>query len=118
MIKAFYIIRKDLDMSPTKLAIQIGHGTDLIHIRHSEYSVKSINFDDWIQENRRKIVLGIKSEEKLNNILVKLLDDNIGVDSIYDEGYTEFDGKTLTGLIVHPIDEDRLPKAVKRLQLI
>ena len=118
MIKAFYLIRQDLTMSQSKLAIQIGHGTDLIHIRHAQFHVNSLNFDAWIEDDRRKILVGVKTEEKMNNLLEKLLDDNIGVDIIRDKGFTEFDGETVTGLVIHPIDEERLPKAIRRLRLL
>lgn len=33
-IKAYYIMREDLNMSEAKLAVQVGHGTDMIHMHH------------------------------------------------------------------------------------
>lgn len=113
MYKAYYILRRDLNMSTAKLAVQVGHGTDLVHSWAS--------FDTymlWKLQDRRKIVLSIKTEKKLNN-LITLLQENIMVQyrEIVDLGLTELDGLTTTGIVIMPIDENKLPKQVQRLQL-
>ena len=131
-MKAYFLMRQDLEMSPAKLAVQIGHGTDLIHTRHVQHHISSTNFDEWaggddpftlvpipgrMANYRRKIVLRVKSEDQLNKLMEKLLDDNIWPDIIKDIGFTEFDGETVTGLVIHPISDERVPKYIKRLQL-
>lgn len=114
MIKAYYILREDLDMSPAKLAVQVGHGTDLIHLRHH----KSPYYQHWLNGgDRRKIVLKIKSLDTLQSLVASLSTDNIPCDLIEDSGYTEFQGKTLTGIVVYPIPDEEVPKRIQRLRL-
>ena len=42
MIKAYYVMRRDLKMSPAKLAVQVGHGTQLLMREADYYELK-----DW-----------------------------------------------------------------------
>lgn len=125
MIKTTYIIRRDLNMSEAKLAIQVGHGTDFVHMRHlldnsGDYGLRHDQwYDQWINEsNRRKSVVGIKTETKLKNLIQTLTNNVIRFNEIWDAGYTEFDGPTMTGIVIHPMDVDHLPKAVTRLRLL
>ena len=126
MIKTIYVIRKDLNMSGPKISVQVGHGTDFIHMRtlldHTgEYGRKyDIWYARWIANDRRKSLVGIKGETQLKNLMKTLKDANIRFNEIWDKGYTELDGETLTGVVIHPIDSDEepLPKAVTRLRLL
>jgi len=112
MYKAYYILRQDLNMSTAKLAVQVGHGTDIVHAW--------TDFDKymlWKSQDRRKIVLSIKTKTKLNNLITVLQEKRIPYREIVDIGLTELDGLTTTGIVIMPIDEDKLPKQVQRLQL-
>lgn len=120
MIKAYYIMRNDLNMSPAKLAISIGHGTDLIWSLASIGSPQT-DISKWVNEfQRRKIVLKIDSLEKLENLKKDLNDRHILALDIVDNGLTEFNGKTVTGIVILPYFEDEVLQAshkFKRLQL-
>lgn len=118
MILAYFIIRKDLNMFPAKLGIQIGHGTDFIHLSNNPTTKPYLR---WLNlYDRRKIVLEIKSLEALENLSKLLLKKRVEHKIIEDSGYTEFAGKTITGIVICPIDKNELKKKVKkvsRLQL-
>ena len=122
MIKAYYLMRQDLEMSGPKLGIQIGHGTDIVHLQANSDAHGSLDrmiFTGWLIDDRRKVVLGVKTLEKLNNLLVGLDEAKIPYGVIRDKGYTEFDGvETVTGVVILPIEENDLPKAIKRLRLL
>lgn len=115
MIKAYYVFRKDLNMTPAKLAVQCGHGTQLLMLSEN-YKI----LEDWkINSDSRKVVCEISSEEKLRN-LYNTLTECIDIEEIWDSGYTEFNGKTLTGIAFMIDDEytqQEVLKKVKRLQL-
>jgi peptidyl-tRNA hydrolase len=115
MIKAYYVFRKDLNMSPAKLAVQCGHGTQLLML-----SVNYKVLEDWrLNSDSRKIICEISSEEKLHN-LYDALPEYIDKEEIWDSGYTEFNGKTLTGIafiINDKYTQQEVLKKVKRLQL-
>ena len=112
MYKAYYILRQDLNMTTAKLAIQVGHGTDMVHA-FSTFDTYML----WKLQDRRKIVLSIKTETKLNNLITLLQEEKILYREIDDIGLTELDGQTTTGIVIMPIAEDKLPKRVQRLQL-
>jgi peptidyl-tRNA hydrolase len=112
-IKAYFVIRQDLLMSRAKLGVQIGHGTDKIHM-HREYC---INYDAWIADNRRKIVVTVKNLDELKKLGNKM--DAYGSViwmEIEDLGYTEFDGLTQSGIVIFPLREEEVPKYISKLQ--
>lgn len=117
IVKAIFVIRTDLGMSRAKLGVQVGHGTDFIHMRASE----NPHYADWINPqkgNRRKIVCRISSLEDLQKLEGKLTQDGVLWNPIVDAGYTEFNGETQSGTVILPIREDLLPKYVNRLQTL
>lgn len=120
MIKAYFLIRTDLEMSKSKLAIQIGHGTDYIWICFQQNPQDNTvhNHVIWIDNDRRKIVLKVKNLDDLNKLSDILKESNIRHNFIMDKGYTEFGEETITGIVIYPIDEADLPNKVKRLRLL
>lgn len=112
MIKAYYIIRRDLKMPEEKLAVQVGHGTDFIHLNHSQTK----DYQNWVNNDRRKIVLRTNTELSLQNIINLCEEKSIPFYRIEDNGNTFFTEKTLTGIVVYPIEENYLPKKIKKLQ--
>ena len=119
MIKAYYIMREDLQMTQAKFGVQIGHGTDIIWSVTSEHPTDNIM--KWVEEfHRRKIVLKISTLEKLNNLKDYLTESRILFFDIIDNGLTEFNGKTLTGIVIPPYYEDEVLQRLskwRRLQL-
>jgi peptidyl-tRNA hydrolase len=114
MIKAYYILRQDLGMTSAKRAVQVGHGTDYIHLNANTNTY----YPEWLTTfNRRKIILRIKDESALQELCKMLLNEKIPFVEIKDAGLTEFNGEeTLTGIMVYPYPEDELPKKFTRLQ--
>ena len=115
MIKAYYVMRRDLKMSPAKLAVQVGHGTQRLMREADYYELK-----DWENySSSRKIVCGASSEKKLNS-LYTAFKDTLTTVRIIDKGYTEFDGETLTGIAFFyddTLENLFISNKIKRLQL-
>lgn len=110
--KAYFVIRKDINISPAKLAVQVGHGCDFIH------TVSDIKYKNhWLNDRRAKIVVSIDNIDKLNKLEEKLINDKIGYNTIIDAGLTEFNGPTLTGIVIFPLKQDETPTYLKRLRL-
>ena len=124
-VKAYFLLRSDLGMSPAKLAVQVGHGVVIMSENLDKDQWKS-----WIRSSEmKKIILEVKTLEKLQNIYskfhhekflkmdVKYRRDEIICKEIWDNGHTEFNGvKTLTGLVMFGSESD-LSSYVKRLRL-
>lgn len=114
-IKAYYLLRDDLHMSPAKLGVQVGHGTDFIWRYKND---NPDNHDKWVKESlRRKIVLKVGTLKKLENLKEILSENNIPHEDIIDNGLTEFNGVTQTGVVIFPVEEKLLPKQISKLQL-
>ena len=114
MLRAYYIIRQDLGMSAGKMAVQVGHGTGKIYT----YRYNIPGLEDWMANcDATKIVLRVKTLKKLYNLMKILEDNEIPFSDIRDKGYTEFDGRlTLTGIVIFPIDKNKLPEQIQKLQ--
>jgi PTH2 family peptidyl-tRNA hydrolase len=111
--KAYFVFRTDLDLTPAKLAVQVGHGVDLIW-RSSSNNLSA--FNAWLAKesgDRRKIVLKLKTLEQLNNLKKTLESDGIQCELIIDSGYTIVEPETITGLVVFPTNTEH--KKLKRL---
>lgn len=103
-------------MTSGKLAVQIGHGTDYIHL----WGADNPHYADWMKAdvgNRRKIVLGAKTEADLYKIAKDCEASGMLCSLIVDAGLTEFGGvQTVTGLVVHPHPDNAIPSSLKRSQ--
>lgn len=111
--KAYYVLRSDLKMSPGKACVQVGHGTDLIHI----HTAGSRNIQKWKDDGRIKIVLSCDTEEQLSDIFQGIEDECRGFWSkyIFDLGFNEVEPNTVTGLVVMPDMEK--PETLESLKL-
>src|SRR5574338_824107 len=59
LYKMVFLVRKDLNMSPGKIAAQVGHAAvDLVLTRHTFYGSHFDHIDEWHKEGGRKVVLG------------------------------------------------------------
>lgn len=112
-IKVYYVIVRSLNMTPQKLSVQVGHGTDFVHYYGNSHKF----YKSWLENHRKKIVLKVEDYKELDKLRDKLLSDNIQYELIEDNGLTEFNGKTLTGIVILPIGQESTPKYLKRLRL-
>ena len=115
-IKAWYLMRLDLSMTQGKFGVQIGHGTDMIHIKAQHNKYYSLWIDPLVG-NRRKSVLRSANEETLEVVKKACEESGMMVDYIADAGLTEFGKPTVTGIVVHPHDGALIPKELKRAQV-
>ena len=57
--RVYLVIRRDLNMSPGKLAVQVGHGIDYVHTK------KTGCYREWMEASkRRKIVVSVADAVK------------------------------------------------------
>jgi len=123
-MKVMYIVvNKDLNMSPGKLAAQVGHGVEKIcgYYKYTWDICESLgngdtNFIDtfleWqVEGQSTKIVLG--ADTKTFNKLQKKVHNFI----IVDAGRTEITPDTKTVICFFPMEKDS-DKDIKKLQLL
>jgi PTH2 family peptidyl-tRNA hydrolase len=106
--KQVIIIRKDVDMSPAKLGVQIAHGAIESYIR-----TNPLIRDEWYMEGMRKIVLMAQTLEELKNI-VRGCPEAI---YIIDFGLTEIEPNTITGITFPIMLNEDIDKITRHLKL-
>ena len=119
-VKQVIIARKDLNMSPGKLASQVAHASLaalMSEIRDTRTGTtfklkeKSAAYT-WLTEDFTKIVLQVNSEEEMLRLYEIVKKTGMPCALITDDGRTEFDGQqTITCLAIGPdfnMDIDRI----------
>ena len=146
MYKQIIIARKDLNMSPGKLAAQVSHGsmaflTSMIRNKatyseaycfdgYDKIYMANLVFDkelyeQWINGEFTKCVLQAKNKNQL--LKAKTMAEDLGMiegkdfwlirDNCHTELEPEEDGRTLTCIGFRPIDSETIDKIGKKYQL-
>jgi peptidyl-tRNA hydrolase, PTH2 family len=117
-----FVVRKSLEISSPKLAIQCAHAMQLVMLRYLRYYTnpdcneseeelsRCKNLKEWLVYPYRKalLVADDKEWEKLKT--------EIPVFLVKDAGINEVDPGTETVLALWPMRKSEAPKLVKRLQ--
>lgn len=136
----YIVVRKDLvpKMGVGKMAAQVAHASlgaviekGLVDMSFGPHMIpapgtkliRTEDVDAWFSGRFTKLVVYIKTKEKLLNLAKKLDKDNIRYKLIYDACLTmlepeESDGSTLTCMGIIPISRDNIPKYLTKLQLL
>ena len=123
--KQVIIVRKDLKMSPGKLAAQSSHaslGALFSIAQHTEDNC-TIHYDssavrEWITGRFTKVVVYVKSEEALVNVYNKALAAGLPCALIEDAGFTEFSEPTKTCVGIGPAYPDDFIGVTNKLRLL
>ena len=135
MYKQIIIVRKDLNMSPGKLAAQVSHGSMaflswLIRDNadcdgHIDAWIDKDILHHWINGEFTKCVLQAKNKTQL--LKAKTMAEELGMvegedfwlirDNCHTELEPEEDGKTLTVIGFKPMDSEIVDKIGKKYQL-
>ena len=106
--KQVIVIRKDIDMTPAKLGVQVAHGAIESYIR-TPLPIQ----DEWHMEGMRKIVLMVPTLDDLKNLMRASKDATY----IIDFGLTELEPNTVTGLSFPIMLAEDINKITKHLKL-
>lgn len=105
-IVMYLVARKDLKMSPGKLAAQVGHGVQYIMARIRTYPSpeQAAWFALWNDGSSAKIVLAVQSLVEFHQ-LIEVLDASTvpSYALVIDEGRTELAQQTETVLAIAPL---------------
>jgi PTH2 family peptidyl-tRNA hydrolase len=114
--KMVIVVRKDLKLSPGKMAAQVAHAA--VNCALSAKRRQPDNFDAWYDEGQKKVVVKAKDLEEM--FLIKSLAESVGltVSLITDAGHTELPPGTVTCLGVGPANERDIDKVTGHLRLM
>lgn len=140
MYKQIIIARKDLNMSPGKLAAQVSHGSMAFltwMVRNNNFQmscptdyvtnfiIKKDLYEQWINGEFTKCVLQAKNKNQL--LKAKTMAEELGMkegedfwlirDNCHTELEPEEDGRTLTCIGFKPMDTEIIDKIGKKYHL-
>jgi PTH2 family peptidyl-tRNA hydrolase len=124
--KQVIVVRTDLNMRKGKMCAQVAHASMKFLVdnneaeRGDEVIVKLSPAEAmWLSGSFTKIVVGIDSEDALQDLLLKAELEGIEAHPIIDSGRTEFNGvPTMTCAAFGPCEADDLDKITGDLKLI
>lgn len=125
-IKQVIVVRRDLAMRKGKIAAQVAHASMKFLVdnneaeRNDEIIIKLTPAEAmWLTGSFTKVVVGVDSEEALQNLIFQAELSDVEVHPIIDEGRTEFNGvPTLTCAAFGPCSAEELDKITGNLKLI
>ncbi len=125
-VKQVIVVRTDLNMRKGKLASQVAHASmkflvDNSHSERDDVLETCLNEREveWLNGSFTKIVVGVDSEDALNDLIMNAKLRDVQVYSITDVGKTEFNGvPTLTCAAFGPDDEEALNPITGNLKLL
>lgn len=140
MYKQIIIARKDLNMSPGKLAAQVSHGSMAFLIwmirdnshplacqgeYESKFRIENDLYEQWIDGEFTKCVLQAKNKNQL--LKAKTMAEELGMKEgkdfwlIYDNCHTELEpeenGRTLTVIGFKPMDSEIIDQIGRKYHL-
>lgn len=124
--KQVIVVRKDLKMRKGKLAAQVAHAAMKFIIdnnesdRVDELTVKLTESEaSWLTNGFTKIVVGVDSEEALQDLIFRAQLLDIEVHPVIDSGRTEFKGTpTLTCAAFGPCPSELIDQVTGNLDLM
>lgn len=111
--KQAIVVRKDLNLSPGKIAAQVAHAAIGAYKKSSSKDVKR-----WEKQGSKKVVLKAKDVKQL--VHLKGDAEKTGLNSylVTDAGRTEIPSGTKTALAIGPDEEDKIDKITGSLPLL
>ncbi|MEM0192876.1 MAG: peptidyl-tRNA hydrolase Pth2 [Candidatus Korarchaeum sp.] len=114
--KQVIVIRKDLNMSCGKLAVQVAHASlEAAERLRDEYPEV---YREWREEGAKKVVLQVGGEEELMEVYKEALKEKLVAVLIRDAGLTELEPGTLTAVGIGPHESERMDRVTGRLPLL
>lgn len=124
--KQVIVVRKDLKMDYGKFGAQVSHAAEMAYKQCGEVAEeilvvplpKGSAQNLWEHGHHTKVVLAVKSEEKLLSVYQKALDAGLPAALITDAGFTVFGGvPTNTCVGIGPVFPDQLVGITDKLRL-
>jgi len=111
--KQVIVIRKDLNLSIGKTAVQVAHASLAAYARTGKL-IK----DKWAREGAKKVVLSVNSEAELKELYDKAKHRGLNAVLIKDAGLTEIPPGTTTALALGPEKNEIIDKLTGNLPLL
>jgi peptidyl-tRNA hydrolase, PTH2 family len=114
--KMIIVVRKDIKLSPGKLAAQVAHAA--VNCAFQSKRRDPDGFESWYDEGQKKVVVKVKDLAELFQIKAAAESAGLVTSLITDAGHTELPPGTVTCLGVGPASETRIDKVTGHLGLM
>ena len=114
--KLVVVIRKDIKMTPGKLAVQVAHAA--VNCTLSSKKNNERWFKSWYREGQKKVVVKCENLSKLYEIKAIAESLNLETSLIQDAGMTEVEPGTITCLGIGPGPSPEVDKVTGSLPLL
>lgn len=113
MLKQVILVRKDLGLSPGKMAAQVAHAS-------LDAALKSDRklMQQWKGYGAKKVVLEVEDENELNEYRKHADREKLKNALIKDAGHTELKPGTATCLAIGPDAEQKIDKVTGKLKML
>lgn len=116
-VKQVIVVRRDLQMSPGKMAAQACHASVGAVMASKLNTITNRRLmDQWRQDGHTKVVLGVACERDLWDIY-KAIPTNVPYFLVCDAGRTELPESTITCLGIGPADAQEIDRITGHLKL-
>ncbi len=115
-MKQAIVVRVDLKMGKGKLAAQVAHAS--LQASEEARSMKEKWFNDWKEEGQAKIVLKVRSEGEIDELLKKAKSLHLPASLVEDRGLTQLEPGTKTSLAVGPAPDELVDRVTGKLKLL
>jgi peptidyl-tRNA hydrolase len=115
-LKQVIVVRKDLELSKGKLAVQVAHASlgayERANLTRKQY------VEDWKLEGQKKVVLSVDTLSELKELHKKAMALKLPTCLIQDAGLTEIEPGTVTALGIGPAPEAEIDKITGSLSTL
>ena len=112
--KLVVVVRKDVDLSPGKLAVQVAHASVACAV---ESKKKGEYFNKWFKEGQKKVVVKCDDLEHMDFLQEVAEKEGLVTKVVQDAGLTEVVPGTKTCLGIGPGPNEKVDKVTGKLPL-
>lgn len=105
------LVRKDLELSPGKLASQVAHASVKCAMKSDSMLLR-----DWNSRGAKKVVLKVNNEGELHKYNQIAEENNVKTSLITETGNDEIEEGTETCLGVGPDQKEKIDKIIEGLE--
>ena len=115
-LKMVIVVRKDLKISPGKMAAQVAHAA--VNCALASKKRKPANFERWYNEGQKKVVDKVQDLAELYKVKQAAEDMGLVTSLITDAGMTELPPNTTTCLGIGPAPNAEVDRVTGHLGLM
>ncbi|MBI2077681.1 MAG: peptidyl-tRNA hydrolase [Euryarchaeota archaeon] len=114
--KLVIVVRRDLKLSPGKMAAQVAHAAVDCSLKSKADQERT--FKKWKSEGQKKVVVRVDSERDLHELKLAAEDRGLVTSIISDAGLTEVPPGTVTVLGIGPAANAEVDQVTGKLPLL